>query len=139
MRRFRPDVVVSMTGVDPHHTDPMAHLQVTTAAFRRLNATMRDLAFDAAQGRWLVVTGGGYNIDLLARLWAYLFAEMVEVELPEELPAEWLAMARERAGVDFTPRLSGDWPLEVDADSRARADSEAHETIDAARALHGLA
>ena len=38
VRRFRPDVVVSMTGVDPHHTDPMAHLQVTTAAFRRLNA-----------------------------------------------------------------------------------------------------
>ena len=64
---------------------------------------------------------------------------MVEVELPEELPAEWLALAKERAGVDFTPRLSGDWPLEVDADTRARADSEAHETIDAARALHGLA
>ena len=38
VRRFRPDVLVSMTGVDPHHTDPMAHLQVTTAAFRRLNA-----------------------------------------------------------------------------------------------------
>jgi hypothetical protein len=86
-----------------------------------------------------VVTGGGYNIDLLARLWAYLLAEMVEVELPEELPAEWLAVARERAGVDFTPRLSGDWPLEIDADSRARADEEANRTIDAARSLFGLA
>ena len=138
VRRFRPDVLVSMTGVNPHHTDPMAHLQVTTAAFRRLNTAMRDLAFDAARGRWLVVTGGGYNIDLLARLWAYLFAEMVEVELPEDLPAEWLALARERAGVDFTPRLSGDWPLEIDPDARARADAEAHQTIDAARALHGL-
>ena len=106
VRRFRPDVIVSMTGVDPHHTDPMAHLQVTTAAFARLNTAMHDLAFDAAQGRWLVVTGGGYNIDLLARLWASLLARMVGVDLPEEIPADWLALARERAGREFTPVLS---------------------------------
>ena len=35
VRRFRPDVIVTMTGVNPHHTDPMAHLQVTTWHFRR--------------------------------------------------------------------------------------------------------
>ena len=138
VRRFRPDVVVSMTGVDPHHTDPMAHLQVTTAAFGRLNTAMRDLAFDAAQGRWLVVTGGGYNIDLLARLWASLLARMVDVELPEEVPAEWLAMARERAGREFTPILSGDTPLGVDEAMIAQAEAQAFETIAAARELHGL-
>ena len=138
VRRFKPDVVVSMTGVDPHHTDPMAHLQVTTAAFRRLNTAMHDLAFDAAQGRWLVVTGGGYNIDLLARLWAYLFAQMVGVELPEEIPADWLALARERAGREFTPVLSGDTPRQIDEHQIARAEAEAFETISAARELHGL-
>jgi acetoin utilization protein AcuC len=138
VRRFRPDVVVTMTGVDPHHTDPMAHLQVTTAAFPRLNTAMRDLAFDAAQGRWLVVTGGGYNIDLLARLWSYLFARMIDVELPEEVPADWLALARERAGREFTPILSGDGPLLADEHRIARAEAEAFETIAAARELHGL-
>jgi acetoin utilization protein AcuC len=138
VRRFRPDVVVSMTGVDPHHTDPMAHLQVTTAAFPRLYRVMRDMAFDAARGRWLVVTGGGYNIDLLARLWAYQLAAMLEVELPEQIPAGWLAMAKERAGMDFTPALSGDTPLEIDEATRARADAEAYETIEAARSLFGL-
>ena len=138
VRRFRPDVVVTMTGVDPHHTDPMAHLQVTTSAFPRLNAALRDLAFDAAQGRWLVVTGGGYNIDLLARLWALLLARMVDVELPEQVPADWLALARERAGREFTPVLSGDTPLEADAAMLARAEGEAYETIAAARELHGI-
>ena len=138
VRRFRPDVIVSMTGVDPHHTDPMAHLQVTTAAFARLNTAMHDLAFDAAQGRWLVVTGGGYNIDLLARLWASLLARMVGVDLPEEIPADWLALARERAGREFTPVLSGDTPREADEHLIARAESEAYETIAAARELHGL-
>ena len=130
VRRFRPDVVVTMTGVDPHHTDPMAHLQVTTAAFPRLYRLMRDMAFDAAQGRWLVVTGGGYNIDLLARLWAMQLAAMLEVELPEEVPAEWLAMARERAGMDFTPSLMGDTPFTADEAMRARGDAQAWETIE---------
>lgn len=138
VRRFRPEVIVTMTGVDPHHTDPMAHLQVTTGAFPRLNAMLRDLAFDAAGGRWLVVTGGGYNIDLLARLWAYLLATMVEVELPERMPEDWLAMARERAGMDFTPTLSGDTPLSIGAEERARADEQAFEVIEAARDLFGL-
>jgi acetoin utilization protein AcuC len=138
VRRFRPDVVVTMTGVDPHHTDPMAHLQVTTSAFPRLNAALRDLAFDAAQGRWLVVTGGGYNIDLLARLWAMLLSQMLETELPQEIPASWLAMARERGERDFTPVLSGDTPREVDEHQIAQAEAQALETIAAARELHGL-
>ena len=135
VRRFRPDVVVTMTGVDPHHTDPMAHLQVTTAAFPRLYAVLRDMAFDAAQGRWLVVTGGGYNIDLLARLWAMQLAAMLDVELPDEVPADWLAMARERAGMDFTPTLLGDVPFAVDEGMRARGDADAWETIQAAKDL----
>jgi acetoin utilization protein AcuC len=135
VRRFRPDVVVTMTGVDPHHTDPMAHLQVTTAAFPRLYGVMRDMAFDAAGGRWLVVTGGGYNIDLLARLWAMQLAAMLDVELPDEVPAEWLATARDRAGMDFTPTLLGDTPFTVDEGMRARGDAEAWETIQAAKDL----
>ena len=97
---------------------------------------MRDMAFDAAQGRWLVVTGGGYNIDLLARLWAYQLAAMLEVELPEEIPAGWLAMAKERAGMDFTPVLSGDTPLRGGRRRcGSRADSEAYETLEAAKQL----
>ncbi len=138
VRRFAPEVVVMMTGVDPHHTDPMAHLQVTTAAFPRLYAALRDLAFDAARGRWLVVTGGGYNIDLLARLWAYQLAAMLEVELPEELPADWLAMARARAGMDFTPLLSGDTPFVVDEETRRRGGELGHAAVDDAKAAAGL-
>ena len=84
------------------------------------------------------MTGGGYDIDLLARLWAYLLAEMLEVRLPEAIPADWLAMARARAGVNFTPELSGDTPLTIGADERARADAQAYEVIDIARDLFGL-
>lgn len=138
VRRFRPEVVVTMTGVDPHHTDPMAHLQVTTRAFPRLYSALRDLAFDAAQGRWLVVTGGGYNIDLLGRLWAMQLAAMLEVELPEALPAAWLSLARARAGRGFSPGLYDDTPFAVDAAARQRGDELGHAAVDDARAAAGL-
>lgn len=138
VRRFDPEMVVMMTGVDPHHADPMAHLQVTTAAFPRLYGLLRDIADDAAGGRWLTVTGGGYNIDLLPRLWALQLATMLGAELPEGLPAEWLAMAAERAGREFTPVLLGDDPVSVDEGQRARADQEAFDMIEAARSLFGL-
>jgi hypothetical protein len=62
-------------------------------------------------------------------------AGMLEVELPDEVPAEWLAMARERAGIDFTPTLLGDTPFTADEATRARGDAEAWETISAARSL----
>jgi len=135
VRRFRPDVVVSMMGVDPHHADPMAHLQVTTAAFPALYRILSDMAFDACQGRWVVLTGGGYNIDLLARLWAYQLSTMLGVTLPEAIPEPWLALARQRAGADFTPVLSGDTPLEIDEARRRAADEEGARVIDRARAL----
>ncbi len=138
VRRFRPEVVVMMTGVDPHHTDPMAHLQVTTAAFPRLYAALRDLAFDAAGGRWLTVTGGGYNIDLLGRLWAMQLAAMLEVDLPERLPEDWLALARERAGREFSPGLLDDPPFQMDEATRHQGDELGHQAIDDAKAVFGL-
>ncbi len=138
VRRFAPEVVVMMTGVDPHHADPMAHLQMSTAGFPRMYGLLRDIARDAAGGRWLIVTGGGYNIDLLPRLWASQLATMLDVDLPSALPEPWLRMARERAGREFTAELLGDEPFAVDEGQRARADAQAFDTIEAARTLLGL-
>ncbi len=134
VRRFRPDVVVTHTGADPHHADPLTHLQVSLAAFPRLYAALDDLAFDAAGGRWLVLTGGGYNIDLLARLWALQLAQMLDVDLPDEIPGDWLKLALARTGTPFTPRLREDAPFAVEAERRERADAEGHEVVDRARA-----
>jgi hypothetical protein len=63
---------------------------------------------------------------------------MLEVRLPEDLPADWLALARERAGMEFTPVLSGDTPFAVDEGTRAQADAQADQMLAAARAINGL-
>ena len=135
VRAFRPDVLVTQNGCDPHHADPLAHLQVTMGAFPRLYRALHDLAFDAAGGRWVALGGGGYTFDVLPRAWALLFAEMVGAELPDEIPAGWLAEAESRAGAALTPRLRGDTEPEVGEEERARADAAAERVVDQARAL----
>ncbi len=128
---FAPDILVTQDGVDPHHQDPLAHLQVGMATFPRVWRTLHRLADHAAGGRWVALGGGGYNVDVLPRAWALLFAEMTGATLPDVVPADWLTLAAQRAGRDdLTDRLLGDPEPEVDAGERARADTEGDEAVD---------
>jgi acetoin utilization protein AcuC len=135
VRAFRPDIVVTQNGVDPHHADPLAHLQITMDAFPPLWRSLHDLAFDAAGGKWVALGGGGYNVDVLPRAWALLFAEMVGAELANDLPAEWLARAQERLGRNLTPGLRDDPRPEAALEHREQADLEANRVVDEARSL----
>jgi acetoin utilization protein AcuC len=137
VRRFGPDVLVTHQGADPHHADPYSHLQVSLDGLRRAYRLMAELAAEAAAGRWIVLAGGGYNIDLLARAWTLQLAEMLGVEPEDAIPPEWLALARERAGHPFTERLRADPPPEADPARRAAADAEAAAVIEGARSLLG--
>src|SRR5262245_29506330 len=120
---------------DPHHADPLAHLQVTVSAFPKLYKALHDLAFDAAGGRWAALGGGGYTFDLLPRAWTLLFAEMVGADLPDEIPAAWLEEAERRAGEPLTRHLREDREPTAPADQRARADEEGNRIVDQARAM----
>ncbi len=137
VRAFRPDVLVTQNGVDPHHADPLAHLQVTMDAFPRLWRSLHDLAFDAAGGKWVALGGGGYNVDVLPRAWSMLFAEMVGADLSDEMSADWLEAAGARTGRDLTPCLRQDQGPEVPLEHRERADVEAEQVVDQAKALVG--
>ena len=66
---FDPDVIVTQDGADPHHADPLAHLQVTMSAFPRAYRALHELARTAADGRWVALGGGGYTFQVVpARL-----------------------------------------------------------------------
>jgi acetoin utilization protein AcuC len=137
VRRFGPDVLVSHQGADPHHADPYSHLQVSLDGLRRAYRLIGELAQEAAGGRWIVLAGGGYNIDLLARAWTLQLAEMLGAEPDDAIPPAWLALARERAGQPFTDRLRADGGPRAEATRRLAADAEAAAVIDQARALLG--
>lgn len=130
--RFRPDVIVTQDGADPHHADPLAHLTVTMGTFPRLYAVLRALADDAAGGRWVALGGGGYNDDTVPRAWTMLFSEIAELPVPDEVPAAWHTMAEERTGRPMSSRLLADVEPEVPASERARADVEGDRVVDEA-------
>ncbi|HEX2425483.1 MAG TPA: acetoin utilization protein AcuC [Actinomycetota bacterium] len=91
VRAWRPDVLVTQLGCDTHHTDPLAHLRLTTRAYREAAGELHELAHDAAGGRWLATGGGGYQwARVVPRAWTLYFAEMIEAELPEQLPESWI-------------------------------------------------
>lgn len=98
VRAFAPDVLVTQLGADGHRDDPLANLQLTTAAYQHAYASLHALAHEVCEGRWVATGGGGYGwSDAVPRLWTLAFAEMVGAQLDPELPPSWVARASARA------------------------------------------
>ncbi|MGH2711787.1 MAG: acetoin utilization protein AcuC [Actinomycetota bacterium] len=111
VRAFSPDVLVTQLGCDTHHTDPLAHLALSTRAYREAAATLHQLAHDTAGGRWVATGGGGYQwARVVPRAWTIYFAEMAERQIPDELPDSWLELAASKGGGQVPSRLSEDPP-----------------------------
>lgn len=131
---FAPEIIVTQSGVDPHHRDPLAHLQVTMDVYPRVWTILRELSERVCDGRFVALGGGGYNPDVLPRAWTLLFADMVGVTPAEDIPAAWLDEARAIVGDDVTTTLHGESDFEAPEDQRGAADEEAARVVDRARA-----
>jgi acetoin utilization protein AcuC len=137
VRSFDPEVIVTQLGCDTHHTDPLAHLRLTTGAYREAYASLHGLAHDVADGRWVATGGGGYQWATVApRAWTLAFAEMAGAEPADELPGAWVERLEERLASPVPTRLSEE-PL-----APGPADDEADRVIELVRRrifpLHGL-
>ena len=95
--RYRPDVLVTQQGIDPHFSDPLTHLQLSTRAREHVVRW-----FAATPYPWIAMGGGGYDLDAVRRTWSLEYLLMLGAEVPEELhdadPPVW--SGRERATVD---------------------------------------
>jgi acetoin utilization protein AcuC len=135
---FAPGVLVTQLGCDTHCTDPLAHLRLTTGAYRRTAAALHELAHRAAGGRWVATGGGGYQwARVVPRAWTIYFAEMAGADPPDELPAGFRAEAERHAGPGVPDRLS-EPPLPGppgDAEAVAAVVSEVRRRV---FPLHGL-
>jgi acetoin utilization deacetylase AcuC-like enzyme len=78
VRGFKPDLLMISAGFDAHAMDPLGQLRMTTEGFRRLTASLVDLADDMCEGRVVLVTEGGYDLDALRDC----LAAVIEVCLP---------------------------------------------------------
>ena len=134
---WKPEVLVTQLGCDTHHTDPLANLMLTTAAYRRTAEVLHQLAHQAASGRWVGTGGGGYQwARVVPRAWTIYFAEMADVRVPDPLPAAWIEAARREDGSDVPEHLS-DPPVPETGDPDA-VDRAIDETKGRIFPFHGL-
>jgi acetoin utilization protein AcuC len=97
---FHPQILVTQCGVDSHEEDPLADLSLSVDGHRAIYAALRDLAGKHADGRWLAVGGGGYQlIRVVPRSWTHLLATVLDRDLDPAtpLPPGWLDTVREAA------------------------------------------
>jgi len=59
--RFRPELVIVSAGQDASASDPLGRMCLSTEAYRRMTAIMRDIAATSADGRLVVALEGGYS------------------------------------------------------------------------------
>jgi acetoin utilization protein AcuC len=89
-RRHGPDILVTQHGCDSHALDPLAHLLLTTNAYRRATVLIDQLAHELCDERWLATGGGGYDIHrVVPRSWALVWSAQAHLDSPAELPAPW--------------------------------------------------
>ncbi|GAC1411993.1 MAG: acetoin utilization protein AcuC [Actinomycetota bacterium] len=139
---FSPSVLVTQLGCDTHHTDPLAHLALTTNTYRHLARSFHDLAHSVTGGRWVAVGGGGYQIyTVVPRAWTLYAAALCGVEIGDEIPEQWREHARE-LGAPNPPRSLADDGPSIDpsllADASLSASRAVDETKRAVFRFHGL-
>lgn len=65
LRQFAPQFVMISAGFDAHSKDPLAHINLTSSAYREMTRLLLDLAQESAGGRLITVLEGGYNLEVL--------------------------------------------------------------------------
>jgi acetoin utilization protein AcuC len=130
---FGPDVLVTQLGCDTHVTDPLAHLALTTDDYVAIAKRLAGLAERYAQGRWVATGGGGYQIaTVVPRAWTIYFAELAGVELPAEVPWDWLALADDRVG-QRPPGTFLDGPVRMSSERVAATRRAATASVEAVK------
>jgi acetoin utilization protein AcuC len=87
---FRPTFLVSQHGCDSHVLDPLAHLRLTTAAYRRATILLDEVAHRHTSGRWLATGGGGYDAyRVVPRSWSLVWLAQAHREPPVETDSVW--------------------------------------------------
>jgi acetoin utilization protein AcuC len=119
VRRWKPDALVTQLGCDTHYTDPLAHLRLTTRAYREAGKMLHGLAHETAGGRWVATGGGGYQwASVVPRAWTLYFAEMSDAEVPDTLPESFIE------SVEFQTRAPIPTTFSEDAVDERRPDTQ---------------
>lgn len=78
LRSYQPEMIIHQFGADGHYKDLLVGLGYTTRGYAMVAKLTHDLAHELCDGRYLVVGGGGYDMDATRRAWAIMFCALSE-------------------------------------------------------------
>lgn len=136
LAEFSPHVLVVQAGADAHFADPLGDLALTTQTFQTLHHRILELAAAHTQGRVLVTLGGGYEAQVVARVWTILYFTMMDLPIPEPLPQAWLDRWSHLLGPEVGRTLHDPVPAYPALSGRAERDRRNQDVV--ARLLDSL-
>jgi acetoin utilization protein AcuC len=99
LRAYRPEVLFTQCGADGHRLDPLADLRLSVDGQRATYLTLRGLAEELCDGRWIATGGGGYAlVEAVPRAWTHLLAVVTgdPVDPATPTPQTWRELAARR-------------------------------------------
>jgi acetoin utilization protein AcuC len=73
LQAYQPQFIIHQFGTDGHYKDPLVGLGLTTRGYEEISRLTHDIAHDLCDGSYLVLGGGGYDIDATRRSWSTMF------------------------------------------------------------------
>ncbi len=77
---FKPELIVTNGGSDPHFADMLGNLGLTVKGFFKLSETIRAVAERVCQDKVILMPGSGYNPAVLPQCWYALAAGIVDLK-----------------------------------------------------------
>ena len=77
---FKPEIIISNGGSDPHFADMLGDLNLTVNGFFHLSKMVRRTADNVCNGRLVLIPGSGYNPKVLPQCWYALAAGVIGLD-----------------------------------------------------------
>jgi acetoin utilization protein AcuC len=71
---FKPEIIITNGGSDPHFADTLGNLNLTTEAFYEIATIARQTAQKTSNGKLILMPGSGYNPNVLPQCWHAMIA-----------------------------------------------------------------
>jgi acetoin utilization deacetylase AcuC-like enzyme len=96
--------VLISAGFDAHERDPLAHMRLTTETFAAMTMELKAVADECCDGRMVLVTEGGYDLQALAASLNGVVQTLAGPPGPAGWPKSEVASTRGRVSADAARR-----------------------------------
>ncbi|NHJ02076.1 MAG: acetoin utilization protein AcuC [Candidatus Heimdallarchaeota archaeon] len=111
-KEFDPQFVVWQCGADGHFRDLLGNLALSTELYNYLGQRIKELTNNcSARGKLLMLGGGGYNPDSVARVWLASLAGVAGFDLPDDAPLEWIKYCKDKFNTRVSAKIK-DQPID---------------------------